>query len=626
MTRTRSLLTGILLLATVAATQAVQQQRSPAPAGQGQEQPQDQGQAQGRRGQGPARDRAQQPAPQGTAIIAGRVLSVDNGRPIKRARVSVTAPAARVARATVTDEQGRFQIGELVAGTYTISASKAGFVDGIYGQRRPAQPGTPVQLSDGQQLGSVDVRLLRGGVITGRVLDEDGEPLARAMVTVMRYQYVRGERQLTPAGVDQSDDRGQYRVFGLPPGEYFVSATATGIAGALRGVAAAVIGGAGAGRGGPGRGGPGALGGGLGALFGAGAEADPEPTGYAPTYYPGVIAPSEATKIPVAGGQETTGIDFQLQLVPTITVSGIVVGTEGTSVGVTLLPDDGGAGILRGQMFRANTKEDGTFSIVNVTPGRYTAVARSGGRSDEPRAATQNLLVNGENITGLTLTLIGGITVSGNITVESSGTPAPADYSTFRVNLTSADSSAAAGPLGRFGGPGGGAGTRAEKNGAFTAENVLPGKYVVTAQGPSPRTLKAVNVGGRDATDQVVELRGGPDVNSVTVVFSDRSTQIDGTVRTAAGTPAQAMTVIAFSSDPLYWRAQSRHIQVARTNQSGAYHLQGLPPGDYLMIAVDDVEQGEWFDPSYLAQIKDAATAISLSDGDKKTRDLTPRS
>ncbi len=623
MLRKLLLLTGILLLTMVAGDAFQQQQSQPRPAA-----PQGQTQGQGRRGgQGPARDRAAEAAPQGTGVIAGRVLSADNGRPIKRARVAVTSPGARVARSTVSDEQGRFRVGELVAGSYTIAASKAGFVDALYGQRRPLQPGTPVALSDGQQVGNVDVRLLRGGVITGRILDEDGEPQARAMVSVVRYQYVRGERQLMPAGMDQTDDRGQYRVFGLPPGEYYVSANAAGLAGALRGVAAAVVGAAPIDRGG----GPGArgfgAGGGLAAVFG-GIEEDPGPTGYAPTYYPGVVTVSDASKITLAGGQEAAGLDFQLQLVPTVTVGGVVVGNDGNGVGVVLMPDDGVAGgIIRGQTFRTNSREDGTFSIANVTPGHYTAVARTGGRWNDPRIATQTLVVGGENISGLTLTLIGGITVSGNITVETSGTPAPTDYSRFRVNLTSLDPTAGpTGPFGRGGGPGTGTGTGAEKNGVFVAENVLPGKYVIVAQGPSPWTLKSVSVGGRDATDQAVELRGGQDVSTVSVVFSDRATELDGTVRDAAGTPAPAMTVIAFSADPIYWRSQSRHIQVARTDQSGAYRLRMLPAGDYLVVAVDDAEQGEWFDPSYLQQVKEAATAISLSDGDKKTLDLKPRS
>src|SRR5258708_8572099 len=87
----------------------------------------------------------------------------------------------------------------------------------------------PVTIADAQAAANTDLRLIRGGVITGAVLEEDGEPLVRALVSVQRYQYVQGQRQLTPAGADQTDDRGQYRVFGLPPGDYYVSVSAAGL-------------------------------------------------------------------------------------------------------------------------------------------------------------------------------------------------------------------------------------------------------------------------------------------------------------------------------------------------------------------------------------------------------------
>ena len=163
--------------------------------------PQGQQQRPGRGGgnqQPGARDRAQTTRPQGTAVIAGRVLTADTGRPVKRARVSVAAGGQGGGRgngSAMTDDQGRYSISGLTAGSYNVSASKAGFVDTVYGQRRPLQPGTPVPLADGEAAANIDLRLIRGGVITGRVGDEDGEALPRVMVTVQRYQYLRGERQ-----------------------------------------------------------------------------------------------------------------------------------------------------------------------------------------------------------------------------------------------------------------------------------------------------------------------------------------------------------------------------------------------------------------------------------------------
>jgi hypothetical protein len=577
------------------------------PAGQAQ-----QNQGQGQRGggrQGQPRDRAV--LPQGTSSIAGRVLTADTGRPVKRARV-VVAGGGRGGRSTTTDDQGRYVVQGIAAGNYTVSASRAGFVDAVFGQRRPLQPGTPVAIADGQAIANVDLRLTRGGVVTGRVLDEDGEALARALVTVQRYQYVRGERQLMPAGGDQTDDRGQYRVFGLPPGDYYVSASTAGLAEMLgRGLQqlAAGLGGRGGGRGA------------LAALAGNEAEV----SGYAPTYYPGVPSAAEAGRVTIAPGQELGGIDFQIQLVPLAVVKGIVAGVE-DGANVLLVPHDSAAlGPLRGQALNGRVQADGTFTIASVPPGRYIAVARSGGgRSGQPKMGTQPIVVNGQNVEGVTLVLQSGVTMSGNITVESYGTPAPADYSSFRVEAPEVD------PLPIGGGGRGGAfgrpGDRVEANGSFTIGNLLPGPHYIRlagqGQGQGQWTLKSVTVAGQDVTDLPLEIKPGVNVDNVTVVLTDRSTELTGTVRDAKGAPMSALTVIAFSTDQQYWRPQSRQIQAARTNQSGVYRMRGLPPGDYLVVVTDDVEQGEWFDPAYLEEVRGGAKRLSLTEGEKKTEDL----
>src|SRR3989454_9639168 len=182
--------------------------------------------------QQPTRDTSAQqnkdtpPAP--TGRITGRVLAADNGRPIKRARVFVNAAELPGGRGVLTDDQGVFDLAELPAGRYTLTVSKSGFVSLSYGQRRPLQAGTPLQLLDRQQLKGVDFRLPRGSAIAGRVLDEDGDAMPGVNVRVMRYQYLQGDRRLTPAGAGQTDDKGQYRVWGLMPGDYYVNATARG--------------------------------------------------------------------------------------------------------------------------------------------------------------------------------------------------------------------------------------------------------------------------------------------------------------------------------------------------------------------------------------------------------------
>src|SRR5215813_15217567 len=189
------------------------------------------GQAQQRGQQQPSRDTsAQQPTvattPPPKGRIAGRVLTADTGRPVARARVLINAAEVPGGRGTQTDADGTYEFTELPAGRYSVNVSKTGFISLSYGQRRPLQAGTPLQLADAQQLSGIDFRLPRGSVIAGHVMDETGDPMPGISVQVMRYQYAQGNRQLVPAGTAQSDDQGAFRVWGLNPGEYYVSAAA----------------------------------------------------------------------------------------------------------------------------------------------------------------------------------------------------------------------------------------------------------------------------------------------------------------------------------------------------------------------------------------------------------------
>ena len=374
-------------------------------------------------------------------------------------------------------------------------------------------------------------------------------------------------------------------------------------------------------------------GGGRGGRGGFGALNEVEASGYAPTYYPGVVAASDAGKIAVGPGQEVGGIDFQIQLVPFATVGGIVGGAANNGgITVTLAPQDTNArGPLGGTIMNGRTAQDGSFSIRNVPPGRYLAIARSGGRQDDQRIGVQPVVVNGQNIGGLTISLQPEITVSGNIIVDSAGTPAPTDYSAFRVDAPEVNPlPAGGGPGGRGGGPFGTSG-RAATNGSFSVPNLVPGRHYVriTGQGLTQGltagtqwNLKAVLAGGADVTDSGVDLKPGENVDNLTIVLTDRSTSITGTVRDVTSTPVPALTVIAFAADQQHWTPQSRWIQAGRTDQNGTYHLRGLPPGDYLLLVSDTVEQGEWFDPSFLEQVRNAATRITLAEGDQKTQDL----
>jgi protocatechuate 3,4-dioxygenase beta subunit len=576
--------------------------------------------------QPPARDQAQATAA-GTAVISGSVIAADTGRPLKRVRIvvsgssdptaaSATAAAGqqaqamgrgrmeqlaqmgggpnqlrggfRVVRSVQTDELGRYEIRALPSGSYIVTATKAGFVDAVFGQRRPLRPGTPIEVADGQEIKNVSFSLPRGSVITGQILDEDGEPVARAAVTVMRYQYLGGQRQLVPAGGDQTDDRGVYRVFGLPPGDYYVSAVARLFGGPGRGpIMRAMV-----------------------------MDAEEEETlGYAPTFYPGVTTPAEASRLTVGLAQEMAGVDFQLRLVPMAKISGIVLDADGTplSGGNVMLVSDADT-IGRGATFVGRVGSGGTFAIDNVPPGRYVLWARGRGSRDEPvNFAVHSLSVNGQDLANLVVALSPGATISGSVRFEGTQASVPSDLSAFRISVPALD------PI-PFGGS---QTTRVEADGRFEVTGIPAGRRAIRASNPpSPWSLKSVIVDGRDVTDEALDVRIGQRISAVQVVFTDQVATVAGSLIDARGELVYGYTVILFSSDSTTWRPQARTIQAVQPDQTGSYRFRGMPPGDYYIAAVDDVEQGEWYDPAFLQELQAGAARLRVTEGATVAHDL----
>ena len=175
----------------------------------------------------------QQP-PAATCFVSGRVVNAANGEPVSRARLLLGGTDnptggsdSAAVYTTVTDDRGRFAMKDIEAGKYNFTAQRAGFVRMSYGARRPGREGITLSLDTGQQLTGVIFRMTAHAVIAGRILDEDGEPLQGVQVTADRYWFIEGKRQLSPAGFASTDDLGEYRMFGLSPGRYYLMASNT---------------------------------------------------------------------------------------------------------------------------------------------------------------------------------------------------------------------------------------------------------------------------------------------------------------------------------------------------------------------------------------------------------------
>ena len=501
-------------------------------------------------------------------------------------------------------------INELTAlpeGRYTLTAGKTGFITLSFGQRRPLQAGTPIQLVDAQQLTGLDFRLPRGSVITGHIFDEVGDPLPGASVRVMRYEYAQGNRQLVPVNVSQTDDLGGYRVWGLNPGEYFVSAVTAPF-------------GPGGGRGfGPG-GGPPPPPGGRGGRGGAGGQqgqGDAEQVGYAPTFYPGVPTVAEARAVTVGLSMEVPSVDFNVLLVRTARVAGHVTnpdGTPTTSGNITLMPEGGnlqGRGPAGGGSV-SRIDWDGSFAMNSVPPGRYVLRAR-GDDTEDPQFAVQPITISDTDLVNLTVILSPAATVSGTVTFERTQGQSTPDPGQVRVAAPLVDT-LDIGPNPT---------TRVERNGTFTLSGIQAGSHLFRVQGnPRGWMLKSVTVNNRETIDTPIELRSGQKLSGVSMVFIDRLTEVNGTITDDRGTPITEYTLLAFPTDEELWRPQSRHIMTTRPDQNGKFQIRGLPAGNYYLVAVDPAEQGEWFEPAYLGAHRVGATRVSLAEGDVKTQDF----
>ncbi len=534
--------------------------------------------------QAPPRDRGQgfleaEEEASGTARIAGRVVAADSGSPLRRAQVRVTSREMRIGRMVSTDPEGGFVVDELPAGRYTVTASKAGFVSLSLGQARPFEPGRPIELSEKQQFDRADFALPRGSVITGRVVDEFGEAVADATVSAVRFRYQGGERQLTPAGrTDRTDDIGQFRVFGLSPGNYYVTAT-------LR----------------------------TGGRFGRFADESDDPSGYAPTYYPGTPNLAEAQRLTVGLGEERVVGDFGLMPTRTARISGTAVDSLGNSLSraqVVLQPRNG----LR--MFGGrggHVGADGTFTISRVPPGEYTLLAFTRGRDSAPEFAMLPIVVTGDDVAGLYLMTTAGTTATGRITFDAGVTP---DFRPSALRLSAVPIEPVSGPLRR------GGGTEIADDWSFQTRGLALPSLLRLSRPPKGWALKTVFLNGRNITDLPLEPRGGRPIEGLEVVLTTQISEVSGTVADGQGRIATDYTVVLFARDRDRWTPQSRFLASARPDQEGRFQARTLPPGEFLAVALDFVEQGEWQDPELLQRLVPLATPFELEEGETKTLEL----
>ena len=646
-------------------------------------------------------DRQQTPDPPATGLIVGQVLDAATGRPVPGAIVSLAASTAALLAAgllapgevemtaagpavptrMITDSEGRFVLRNLAKGRYSFSATANGYLLGQHGQGRAGGPGYPIELEEGEKVFDATIRLWKAATITGTILDEANEPVVGVSVRTLRRAYSGGRLRWLPSTTAQTDDRGFYRIANLSPGDYAVAvmtSTSTLPAATNDAYMELMMSGQSSvtsplyrdliSSGAPSP----SMSNGIrvgdfvvqpGSSFGR-TQLPPAPgddgkmLAYQTVYHPAATSIAQLTVITVGSGEEKTGIDLHLRLVPTFRVSGTVNGSEGpvANMGVKLLPATADEFATESGLEVANTATDaqGAFTFFGVPPGTYTlkvlkmprplptpmsegmvmVSTGAGGVSfgtsvgampppppplptDPTFWATLPVTVVEANVSGLTVSLRPGYRVTGRVEFEGTrDRPTPEQIQRMVVGLTPLDSR----PAGVVT-PG-----RISPDGQFRTLGFPSGKYVVNVSTGAgvEWALKAATFGGRDVADEPLEIAGS-DVDGVVLVLTDRLTQLSGSVRNARGEGDGMADVVIFPADSQLWKqygVTSRRARSIRATKTGAYSTQGLPAGDYYVVAVESTSTRDWQDPKFLEAAARVATRVTIIDGDKKALDL----
>lgn len=574
----------------------------------------------------------------GTAAITGTITS--SGQPVADARVLVSAPELPGGRSALTDERGRFAIGSLPPGRHRVAVSKNGYVQTMWGQRRPRGSARTILLADGERR-EITIDLPRAGVITGLVVNDRGEAMVGVGVQALHVASQGGERRFQQVGGTATDDRGIYRIHSLQPGDYIVCATpenhdamsdAQRLRRDLQMMRTVRVGPVAS---------PEAarkqLDERIAQLEAQLGAASGEPVrGYGPSCVPG-YRPDGAV-IAVAPGDERHSVDLRLERTPLAAIEGTIVAPPGIrpehvmimlSARHEALPFSG-----RGVM----QDDQGRFSAAGLAPGDYRLQARTRpagsmtsyrvgpqgaptqpdpGPAVPPMYAELDVHVDGTDVTDLTLELQSALTISGEVVFEGTSRPRPR-LTALQVGATPFRLTPFRPVLAE---PAQGT---VDESGRFTIAGVMPGTYRL-GTGADGWGLHSVMAGDRDVLDFPLEIGSGQHVTGVVITLTDRLTEIAGTVTDSRGKPALDHSIAIFPADSRYWTTPSRRMRLIPPGPDGRFAFRGLPAGEYRLATLLDFDMSDWASPEHLEQLSAGATTVTLRDGERKEVALRAR-
>jgi beta-lactamase regulating signal transducer with metallopeptidase domain len=552
----------------------------------------------------------QNPVPNKKGSIEGTVVRSATGEPIAGARVTITrvvtpisgvdvvgeirrivapvdlviadleAARAQQAASTVndmtatTDSQGHFIVDGLDAGTFRIQAAAAGYSKQEFGQRMPGGVGSPLTLTAGQMMKDVAIRLVPAGTISGSVRDSAGRPAVGVPVNLLKASYnATGMRTVTAMGTVRTDDRGQYRLYWITPGRYYLSAGTE-----------------------PGAAGP------RGRALGTPVTSN-EITGetYPFLYYPGVSDMSAASVIEVQPDAEV-GADFVVSRSGLFKVRGTVMDTA-----TGRPPAVAGLGLVTRSLTGASTSfasgysynsTTGDFELRNVAPGTYNVRAVI---PDVPASGIgiAPITVTNADVEGIVVQIKPEVSLNGTITVDG---PLAGALNALRFRFLSVSN------------VGTSFGVSIAADGTFHFAGITPGEYRFGML-PSPAMyyIKEARYRGEDALNKpIVVERSGSD--TLDVILSSRVAQIDGTITDSKSQPVRDIQAVLI---PDQHRERVELFRTANSDQDGHFSISGMAPGDYKLFAWEAIEPYGYFDLDFVKRDEARGQAVRVAESGK---------
>ena len=522
--------------------------------------------------------------------VTGMLSSLVSAEPVRKAKVTLSpSDSSKTAYTAMSDNDGKFTIEKVEAGRYTLKAERQGFVTQNYGAKKPSAPGTTLDVKADKEMAALSLKLTPQGVIAGRVLDDENEPMAGLTVTVLRHQYMFGHQRLLPAGLPvQTNDLGEYRVANLEPGQYYVSSTAQKMMQIETGTEKS---------------------------SGKGFE-----EGFVSTYFPNVPESQSASAVDVGPGAEVRGIDIHLKKTRVVRVSGKILNAQGEPVKAGVLMvyrrENGGMSTTPSSLYVAQG-EKGTYELRNIPPGQYMLMAMSTGDVQNMKISTVNIDVGEQPITDRTITIGGGFDVPVNAkylnlapSQAAAGKNEAEGLGNVRIVLQQDDN-----PMASL------ATALLDKDGKGTMKTVNPDRYRITLAGLPPGAyLKSAMLGSQDTLENGLDIRGGVN-GSLEITIAAPAPELSGYARNEKNEafPGAIVTLVPKKTNP-------HRGDLARTitaDQNGRYNFRGIVPGEYKLFAWEDIESGAAEDEEFLKPFDKVKKEVSLAEGAKSTQDVT---